>query len=97
MCSIVSGDSETKQNLETNRLPVTCRKPSEHISTVVQLPPALLSVQGSVGSPTKENRPTLHEILPLLGTQTGYELIYGTGYELSIRIPDFWYWPAHTH
>ena len=33
----LSGDSETKQNLETNRLPVTCRKPSEHISTVVQM------------------------------------------------------------
>ena len=58
------------------------------------LPPALLSVQGSVGSHKKENRLTLHEILPL---QTGYELIYGTGYELSIRIPDFWYWPAHAH
>ena len=30
------------------------------------LPPASLSVQGSVGSHTKENRPMLHEILPLL-------------------------------
>ena len=27
---------------------------------------ASLSVQGSVGSHTEENRPTLHEILPLL-------------------------------
>ena len=30
------------------------------------LPPASLSVQSSVGSHTEENRPTLHEILPLL-------------------------------
>ena len=30
------------------------------------LPPASLSVQGSVGSHIEENRPTLHEILPLL-------------------------------
>ena len=39
------------------------------------LPPASLSVQGSVGSHTEENRPTLHEILPLLRAERFTERI----------------------
>ena len=38
----------------------------DHCTNETVLPPASLSVQGSVGSHTEENRPTLHEILPLL-------------------------------
>ena len=47
------------------------------------LPPASLSVQGSVGSHTEENRPTLHEILPLLSAER-----FTGGLQASIRLRD---------
>ena len=61
----LSGDSETKQNSTSRNLHETKRTHLDRCTNEKVLL-SLLSVQGSVGSHTKENRPTLREILSLL-------------------------------